>query len=302
MTDDLPLADAASCLLETTAKLTAAELIPAWRKRPARVPDVVPVVSVALRTDMGVRRTNNEDKGEIFVPDSPEHLADRGTLVVVADGMGGHADGQVASELAIKTVLTGYYDSLTEEPGTALAEAMLMANQEVHRRAIAMHASNGMGTTFTALALVQDRAVVGHVGDSRAYLLRDGTLRQVTDDHTLIGEQVRMGTVSLEEAAQSPFRHMITRSIGAMPDVEPALYLETCCEGDTWVLCSDGLIEHVGDAEISSIVAKNGPWEATRQLVALACARGGHDNITVLVARVDGLTRWQAQPTKPEET
>lgn len=293
MTDDAPGPAPADNLTEITARLGAADLIPAWRPRPDTQPEVVPVISAALRTDMGLRRTKNEDKGEIFVPDLPAHLAERGTLLMVADGMGGHVDGQVASELAIKTVLAAYYDSMCEEPGTALVEAILQANEEVHRRAASLRATNGMGTTFTSLALVQRQAILGHVGDSRAYLLRDGVLRQVTDDHTVMGEQVRAGNVTSEEAAHSPFRHMITRSVGVMPEVEPALYLETCCVGDTWVLCSDGLTEHVLDAELADIVSANGPWEATRQLVALACARGGQDNITVLIARVDALSSRQ---------
>jgi len=155
---------------------------------------------------------------------------------------------------------------------------------------------SGMGTTLTTLALVQDRAVVVHIGDSRAYLVRrpadaqsdapDARADQITEDHSWVAEQVRLGALTLEEAERSPYRNIITRCIGTQPEIEVDVFCVSTQADDTWVLCSDGLTGHVTDTEIAETVHGQAPGEACRQLVELACARGGSDNITVLIVHV----------------
>lgn len=277
---------------EITARFEVQELVRGWHRMEEARPSVVPVVKVGLKTDLGRVRENNEDKAEFYEPEDPPTLAVRGSVYVVADGMGGHAAGQIASELAIKRTLTAYYTNANGDPGSALLHAIREANAYVFQVASAVPGRSGMGTTLTALALVEDRAYVGHIGDSRAYLIREGSIQQITEDHSWVAEQVRSGILTLDEAERSPYRNVITRCIGTAPDCEPDLFAVETTPGDTWVLCTDGLNEHVQDAEILKITGGQAPSEACRQLVELACSRGGHDNVTVLVVRVSDLVRW----------
>lgn len=274
---------------EITARFSRQELVMGWRRADAVAPRIVPVTRVGLKTDLGCVRDNNEDKAEFYEPDDPPTLAIRGSLYVVADGMGGHAAGQIASELAVKKTLTEYYVSPTEDASKALEAALHSANQHVFQVASSIPGRSGMGTTLTALALVQDLAIVAHIGDSRAYLIRDGLAKQVTDDHSWVAEQVRSGALTAEDAERSPYRNIITRCIGTQPDIEPEIYGIATSPMDTWLLCSDGLTGHVSAAELASIACDQAPSEACRQLVELACARGGSDNVTVLIVRITEL-------------
>jgi protein phosphatase len=289
---------------EITARFERHELVLGWRRASGASPTTVPVTRVGLKTDLGCLRENNEDKAEFYEPDDPATLADRGSLYLVADGMGGHAAGQIASELAIKRTLTGYYSSHGDDEAEALVAAFRTANEHVFQVASGIPGRSGMGTTLTALALVQDRAVVAHIGDSRAYLVRraggrqgdtpDAHADQITEDHSWVAEQVRLGALTLEEAERSPYRNIITRCIGTQPEIEMDVFAVSTRPDDTWVLCSDGLTGHVTDAEIAEIVFGQAPGEACRQLVELACARGGSDNVTVLTVRVLGLRPFEA--------
>ena len=148
---------------------------------------------------------------------------------------------------------------------------------------------NGMGTTLTAAIFQEARVVIAQVGDSRAYLLRDGAIRQVTRDHSWVEEQVEAGMMSRADAETSPFRNVITRSIGAMPSVIPDLFVEEVRIGDVWILCSDGLTGHVDADEIALISANHAPSETCRQLIELANSRGGRDNVTVFIISVRDL-------------
>lgn len=274
---------------EITAKLLRDELVRGWRERPECKPRVVPIIRFGAKTDLGRLRENNEDKFDFYEPEDPTLLATRGCFYAVADGMGGHAAGQIASELALKNVMAHYYDNATDSIPIALLEAIAAANETIHNIALMIPERGGMGTTLTAAIVVEDRVYIGQVGDSRAYLIRSGGIRQVTFDHSWVAEQVRLGGLTAEEAEFSPYRNVITRSIGTQPVVEPDVFEETVEVGDIWVLCTDGLTSHVEDEEIRLIASTQAPSEAARQFIELANARGGRDNITVFVLSIRDL-------------
>lgn len=276
---------------EITAKFARDELVRGWRDREQRAPRCVPLVKFGVKTDLGRIRENNEDKFDFYEPEDLTLLAARGCFYAVADGMGGHAAGQIASELALKNAILSYYDSPNEDIATSLLEALVAANEVVHNVALMVPDRSGMGTTLTAAVVAEDRVYVGQVGDSRAYLLRDGEVRQVTFDHSWVAAQVRAGVLTPEEAETSPYRNVITRSIGTQATVDADVFVEEARVGDVWVLCSDGLTGHVHDDEIRMIAGSQPPTEAARQLIELANSRGGRDNITVFVFAIRDL--WQ---------
>lgn len=248
-----------------------------------------PRVTVAGKTDLGRVRENNEDKFEYFLPEQASSLANRGLVFVVCDGMGGHEAGQIASELACKTFLDVYLSHPSPEPKVASQAAISAANRFVLDVARAIPSRKGMGTTLTALALIQDRFLIGHVGDSRAYRLRAGALEQLTDDHTFVEESVRQGTTTREEAENSPYRHMLTRAIGAEDGMVPDFYEGELEVEDCFLLCSDGVTNHVSDDQLHRFLSEFGPSEAAWKIVNAALAGGGSDNATVLVVRIDSL-------------
>lgn len=271
---------------EITAKFSRDDLVRGWRERESRTPRIVPVVRFAAKTDLGRVRENNEDKFDFYEVDSPTLLATRGCLYAVADGMGGHAAGQIASELALKSVIAHYYDSPNDDIPSSILEAISEANETVHNVAQMVPGRENMGTTLTMAVFAEDRVYVGQVGDSRAYLVREGEIRQVTFDHSWVAEQVRIGVLTQEEAEVHPHRNIITRSIGTLPTVDPDVFIEQARPGDVWVLCSDGLTGHVSEGDILQIAARHTPSEVARQLIELASARGGRDNITVFVIAI----------------
>ena len=280
---------------EITAELVPPEL-PQSTPSAKRTPSVVVRTTFAAKTDLGMVRENNEDKFDFMEPEDPELLAARGCVYAVADGMGGHAAGQIAAELALKTFLKSYYTPSDRSPDEALAAAFAAANAAVYDAASAIPGRSGMGCTLTALAVVEDRFHIAHVGDSRAYLIRNGTIRQLTQDHSWVGEQVRRGAMTAEDAEKSPFRNVITRSIGAAPSVEVELVSDALRERDLFVLCSDGLSSMVPeDAILRTACGDLGPTFAAAQLIDEANARGGHDNITVLIVRVDSVANPQSE-------
>jgi PPM family protein phosphatase len=287
---------------EITAKFSRDELVRGWREREPRTPHCVPVVKFAAKTDLGRIRENNEDKFDFYETEDPTVLAHRGCLYAVADGMGGHAAGQIASEMALKNLIQHYYDSPNDDVPTSILEALSTANEAIYNLSQMIKERSGMGTTLTAAVVLEDRVYVGQVGDSRAYLLRNGEIRQVTFDHSWVAEQVRAGALTEEEAESSPYRNVITRSIGTQPTVEPDVFIESATPGDTWVLCSDGLTGHVSAEEIRLIASSQAPAEAARQLIELANSRGGRDNITVFVFTIRDLLGWEgAMNTAPIE-
>ena len=227
------------------------------------------------KTDSGRRRRNNED---VYVCEPP--------LFAIADGMGGAQAGEVASGLAAQALKEG-------EDGTGTAEERVdaliqSANRRVYEKAKEDPALSGMGTTLTLALVGDDSVTMGHVGDSRAYRLRDGKLEQVTQDHSLVAELTRAGKLSEEEAETHPQRSVITRALGTDPDVDGDVFLVETQEGDVFLLCSDGLSDMVGDQTIEEILQTHHDSlkKTAQELVKAANRAGGEDNITVLLFEV----------------
>lgn len=259
---------------------------------PFRSRRAVPPLSLdlAIVSETGLVRDHNEDRGRCIRPADAATLEAKGVLVLVADGMGGHAAGEVASSAAAETVARAYYASPAEVPG-ALHEAFIRANAAIWNAGHADGADEraGMGTTCTALVLRGPSAWTAHIGDSRLYRLRAGRVEQLTTDHSVVSELVADGVLTPEEARHHDARNVITRALGIAPEAEVALGGPLAVEtGDVFVLTSDGLHDLVEDAEIGDALAGERAHAAARALVALANARGGHDNVTVAVAVVGG--------------
>jgi serine/threonine protein phosphatase PrpC len=222
------------------------------------------------RSDTGRKRRHNEDS---YVHQPP--------IFAVADGMGGALAGELASRLATEAIEAREGDSGGVELVTSLVQA---ANRSVYERSRADSSVSGMGTTMTLALLEGGTVTIGHVGDSRAYLLRDGELKQVTNDHSLVAELMRSGKLTEEEAEHHPQRSVITRALGTDPDVDVDTYTIEVQPGDMFLLCSDGLTSMVGNDTIHEIVERhrNDLDAATRELIAMANRGGGEDNITVI--------------------
>ena len=239
-------------------------------------------IDASVQTDKGCVREINEDSGRMVRPADPQLLASKGTLVVVADGMGGHSAGEVASQMAADVVSRVYYETKAE-PSAALKRAVEEANRQIHQAAAEDEAKHGMGTTCTALALCGGRAYAAHVGDSRLYMLRAGRLYQLSEDHSAVNEMVKLGIITKEQARTHEDKNVILRALGTTPEVEVSV-LEPfrVREGDRYLLCSDGLHDLVLEDEIASILSETEDIHAAgERLIALAKERGGHDNITV---------------------
>ncbi|MBN9501953.1 MAG: serine/threonine-protein phosphatase [Armatimonadetes bacterium] len=268
---------------EITAEYTTEQLI-----APTSL-TVRPRVTVACKTDLGRVRENNEDKFEYYIPEEESTLASRGMVFLVCDGMGGHAAGQIASELTAKTFIEVYLNHPATEPTVAMAGAVAAANRFVLDVARAVPARRGMGTTLSGLMVIQDKAYTVQVGDSRVYRLRAGELTPLTHDHTWIEEAVRLGTLTYAEAENHPYKHVLTRAVGTEGEVTPDIEGHDLKPGDTFLLCSDGLLNHVNDEQISDVMRACAPAEAAWKLVAMALLGGGSDNTTVLIVRIDDL-------------
>lgn len=242
---------------------------------------------VAWLSDVGRARDHQEDNTCVVEPTDPAMLQRKGRLYLVADGMGGHNAGEVASQIAVTEIQRAYYADPSPDIPTALTNALAAANRAIAQRAQATAAQSGMGTTAT-LAVVREREVViGNVGDSRTYLLRNGALSQVTHDHSLVDEQVRAGVLTAEQARNHPQRNVITQALGKTEHVQPDFFNGVLQAGDTLVLCSDGLSTMLTDGEIQEIVSKLAPADAARRLVDQANERGGLDNISVILVRAE---------------
>ena len=236
------------------------------------------------RTDVGMIRSGNEDNFAVDVNTS------RG-IFIVADGMGGHAAGEVASEMAVQIVLREIKEVADLGDGSAtktLGEALKLANRAIHDRTITEVDKQGMGTTASVLLLSDARYLIGQVGDSRVYLLRDGALKQLTKDHSYVQEQVDLGNLTPEQARYHPYSNVITRCVGASPEVEPDLYAGEARTGDIYLVASDGLTGMVDDRRLAQLLMSRAePDRKVQALIAEANARGGLDNITAIVVHVD---------------
>ena len=231
----------------------------------------------AGKTDAGRVRRRNEDSLVVEPP-----------LFVVADGMGGAQAGEVASRLAA-AAFREYHAADDLGPEERVQAIIQEANRRIYERARSDAGASGMGTTVTAALVTDGEVVVGHVGDSRAYRIRDGRLEQLTDDHSLVADLVRSGRLSPEEAGEHPQRSVITRALGTDPEVDVDTFVLRSDPGDLFLLCSDGLPTMVGDEEILRTIERAKTLEdAARDLVRAANSGGGEDNITVVLFRVDG--------------
>jgi len=242
----------------------------------------------AARTDVGVVRSGNEDNYLM--------LSDRGVFIV-ADGMGGHAAGEVASEMAVRITSReiGSIRGLSEpQVGDRIRGAIRVANDAIFERTISEHDKRGMGTTATVLVLMRGRYLIGQVGDSRAYLLRDGVFTQLTKDHSYVQEQVDAGLLTPEQARVHPYSNVITRCVGASVDVVPDLYYGALHTGDVVLMASDGLTGMLEDEQLVKILKSEGdPQTWVDRMITEANRRGGLDNITAIVVRIDAVD----QPT-----
>jgi protein phosphatase len=246
---------------------------------------VLAKLSFAFRSEAGLRGTN-EDYAGAFVLTTPDDAWDRGPLFVVADGMGGHAAGEVASSVAVEAALASWSQGTPGPPPQALRSAVRAANVAVYDAAVEP-GRRGMGTTIVGATVAGHDAIVGHVGDSRAYLVRGDECAQLTADHSRVGEMVRLHLLSPDEAAHHPARSQLTRSLGSGPGVQVDLTRQPIEAGDVLVLCTDGLWDLVARAEMADAVATSDhPTAAaalTDAIVDLAIKRGASDNVTAAV-------------------
>jgi protein phosphatase len=238
----------------------------------------------AGRTDVGIVRSGNEDN-YLMIPDR--------AVFIVADGMGGHAAGEVASEMAVRIIADELGDTAGMDEVAAsdrMRHAIRLANATIFERTLTEHDKRGMGTTATTLVLGDRRYLIGQVGDSRAYLLRDGELVQLTKDHSYVQEQVDAGYLSPEDARSHPYSNVITRCVGANDDVVPDTYVGSHRPGDLFVLASDGLTGMIDDPHLHDLLlSSREPQDLVDALVAEANRVGGLDNITVIAVRIDGV-------------
>ena len=236
----------------------------------------------AARTDVGKTRDHNEDS--YGVEAGGERTA-AGALFVVCDGVGGFASGEVASDLAVKTIMSHFYSGNTQDPAAALVAAFEATNQVVFEQG-----GGKMGTTAVAALFRDDAVTIANAGDCRAYLIRNGQPQQITRDHSFVAEQVAAGMLTEAQARESSYRNIITRAIGHRPDLQADTFREPLLQDDIIVLCSDGLHGQVDASEIALAVTKVPLDDACTRLIKLANERGGPDNITIVAISVAELT------------
>lgn len=250
-------------------------------------------VRFAGDTNVGIKRTHNEDC--LFLPVDQR-------LAIVADGMGGHASGEVASRMAVDTIVEYFQLTADEQPltwpfkvdrdgradVTRLVTSIMLANQRIFEQSQRDPQCKGMGTTVVSTLFLDDRVIVGHVGDSRVYRLRDGELEQLTEDHTLINDYIRMKRMTTAEAAAWPHKNVIVRALGTKETVQVDVRDEVPRAGDCYLLCSDGLSGMVKDEAMRDVLASEPDLDrAAERLIEAANAAGGADNITVVLARIE---------------
>ncbi|MFN8668462.1 MAG: Stp1/IreP family PP2C-type Ser/Thr phosphatase [Gemmatimonadaceae bacterium] len=241
-------------------------------------------IEAGLSSDPGCVREINEDCARIIRPTTPESLARHGLLAVVCDGMGGHEAGEIASRLAVETIVKRFEEE-DGDPLVLLPRALQAANRAIFDAADRNHKLKGMGTTATALILRGGLAYSAHVGDSRLYLIRAGEIFLMTEDHSAVMQLVRQGVITREEARHHPDKNVISRALGSHRDVQVTGWPQpfAVLPGDRFLLCSDGLYDLVGDDVLLGTARDVHPQVACDRLVTLAREAGGHDNISVAI-------------------
>lgn len=249
------------------------------------------------RTDKGLVRPNNEDN--LYLDESTG-------LFVVADGMGGHASGEIASKMAVDMIkdyfnhikdgqapIVGHYREDCTEITNSIGSAVRFANIAIYEAAKGDPKLQGMGTTVVAVLLNENRLSIAHVGDSRVYLVRAGEIEQLTDDHSVVYEQFKRELITKEDADKSGMKNILTRAVGIAHDVEVDFNELTLTDGDILILCSDGLSSMVSDQDIlSAVMSMNNPGEACGKLIDMANKNGGRDNITIIVGYIRKKKSW----------
>lgn len=240
---------------------------------------------IGTKSDRGSVRERNEDYFGVFEPETDELFEKRGILIVVTDGMGGHFSGAEASRTAVDVMGRVYFEISNGDAPFILEKALREANQNVFDT-VGMGMQSLAGTTCTAAALFPDRVHIAHAGDSRSYLITGKEIKQLTKDHSVVGEMLRKGMLNKEEARNHPRRNVITRAVGLRRDIEVDMYTSIPIKmGESILLCTDGLFSMVVESEIAEIVSNNTPDKACNQLVKRAKQEGGADNITVVIAQ-----------------
>jgi PPM family protein phosphatase len=258
------------------------------------------IITDGSATDTGMRRSNNQDSHSIVRASGKETWRHRGHLFMVADGMGAHAVGELASKLACDNIPHNYNKTKTGTASEAITKAYKEVGALIHSRAAANRDFQGMGTTCSTLLLLPEGALIAHVGDSRVYRIRSGRIDQLSFDHSLVWELVRRNHLSPENASLAVPKNVITRSLGPDPNVEVDIEGPLAVEpGDVYLLCSDGLSGPVADPELGAFAANFHPQDACRYLVNLANLRGGLDNITVVILRLGPWVEPDSVPDLP---
>lgn len=241
-----------------------------------------------VRSDVGCVREVNEDSALHFTPRDPKLLCRKGTLTIVADGMGGHAAGEVASRMAIEIISDFYYKNSNLKPFAALKSAIIEANRQIYQIANRNENLSGMGTTCTILVLQNKKAIAAHVGDSRLYLMRGSTFQLLTEDHSQVAEMQRRGIISDKEARNHIDKNVIFRAVGTSPNIDISMFKPFSIEPkDKFLLCSDGVSDLLEDSEIQqTLISSDNDYKACENLINNAKKKGGEDNITVAIVSI----------------
>jgi serine/threonine protein phosphatase PrpC len=262
-------------------------LIRGRRAKASDTRDMESPFSHGIRSFIGLHRTTNQDGFGVFPEMYQPAVHPKGQMFLVADGMGGLIGGQRASEIAVTTIRQVYFEHGARNIPQNLADAFERANAMIFDEAHSKELEHNMGTTCSALVLTDERGYIAHVGDSRIYRIRGNELEQLTQDHTVVEEMFKNDLIEREDAALHPGKSVLSRALGIEREVQVDLLPDVGLEqGDRFVLCTDGLAKVEAD-ELKDIVCSMTPQEACDALVELACQRGGADNITVLVVRID---------------
>jgi serine/threonine protein phosphatase PrpC len=277
-------------------RLARGEAIPAAHRT---FEDSMLEIDFAEFSDVGRVRLENEDYFGHVAPDTAEQARNHGWLFVVADGVGGHEKGEVASRTAVETLLDGFREAPRAQPLSGLLQSLV---RKANNRVLEAGMNSGMATTLVACALRHDRAVIAHVGDSRCYLVRQKAALILTRDHTIANEHARLGLMSSDDVAEAETRHILSRSLGTELSVSVEVRDHQVLPGDVLLLCSDGLHGALSSQEIAAIVSETSDAElAARRLVTLANEKDGSDNVTAQVVRVQNVERvgmYRGRPYK----
>lgn len=244
-------------------------------------------VKVIVRTDIGNVRSNNEDAGSFFKINDAKIGVEKGCLLIVADGMGGHNAGEVASRMAVDIISEEYYKRNSDRSAErSLLKAFEFANKKIFDKASGNSSCKGMGTTCTAVAVSGSDIYFAHAGDSRAYLFKNGAISRITEDHTYVQELVKKGDITLREAETHPQRNILTNAMGTKPrlKVDTGKHPDRFDRNDRILLCSDGLYDYLTDEELAEAMQMSSLQALADHLIAEAKRRGGKDNITLVLA------------------